>query len=59
MTPFFLDKFLEFLRIEKRYSEHTTLAYAFDLRQFIDFLDFSEFLEENYIISKIDDKRVY
>ena len=39
MTPFFLDKFLEFLRIEKRYSEHTSLAYAFDLRQFIDFLD--------------------
>jgi integrase/recombinase XerC len=46
MTPFFLHKFLEYLKVEKRYSEHTSLAYAFDLGQFIDFLDLKD--EKDY-----------
>lgn len=32
-----LDSFLEYLRYEKRFSEHTLTAYRFDLEQFISF----------------------
>lgn len=34
----YLQLFLDYLRFEKRYSRHTTLAYERDLRQFFDFL---------------------
>ena len=63
MTPFFLDNFLIYLRVEKRYSEHTALAYAFDIGQFIEFLDlkdekdFSEinsFLIRSWIVQLLD-----
>jgi integrase/recombinase XerC len=37
MTPFFLFNFLSFLKTEKRYSEHTILAYKVDVDQFLDF----------------------
>lgn len=40
MAPFFmLDSFLIYLRSEKRYSEHTCIAYKTDLDQFVDFID--------------------
>ncbi len=40
MAPFFmLDGFLSFLRSEKRYSEHTCVAYKTDLEQFFRFID--------------------
>lgn len=39
MAPFFLHKdFLEYLRTEKRYSEHTLIAYSKDLDQFYEFI---------------------
>ncbi len=39
MAPFFvLDNFIRFLEIEKRYSDHTLVAYRKDLSQFIVFL---------------------
>ncbi len=38
MAPFFLQQFLEYLQKEKRYSEHTCLAYQIDIQQFFDFL---------------------
>jgi len=38
MAPFFmLEKFIVYLQIEKRYSEHTLCAYQNDIQQFIDF----------------------
>lgn len=39
MAPFFLDKFLDYLKIEKRFSDHTIVAYEIDLKQFINHLD--------------------
>lgn len=54
MAPFFLyQEFLEFLRIEKRYSEHTILAYGKDVEQFSDFYPIST-VEELNILSKRD-----
>ncbi len=42
-TPFFLvEHFEDYLRIEKRYSEHTLLAYRKDVEQFIDFAGVSK-----------------
>lgn len=39
MAPFFLHKdFLDYLRIEKRYSAHTILAYENDIKQFSEFI---------------------
>ena len=38
MAPFFLDKFLDYLKIEKRFSNHTLVAYEIDLKQFINYL---------------------
>jgi integrase/recombinase XerC len=42
-TPFVmnasLQSFIDFLKFEKRYSQHTIRAYADDLQQFISFLD--------------------
>ena len=38
MAPFFvLDDFIQFLEAEKRFSEHTCLAYKRDITQFLDF----------------------
>ena len=38
MAPFFmLDDFINYLRTEKRFSEHTCLAYRKDIEQFIEF----------------------
>jgi len=42
-----LDKFIEYISFEKRYSQHTIDAYARDLQQFSDFLD------EQYGISDV------
>ena len=40
-----LDEFLKYLRLEKRYSQHTVKAYQTDLTQFQDYLQ--EFYESN------------
>ena len=34
----YIDQFLEYLKIEKRYSSHTVLSYETDLNQFDDYL---------------------
>lgn len=36
MAPFFLLNFLSYLQTEKRYSEHTRMAYQVDIEQFFD-----------------------
>jgi integrase/recombinase XerC len=49
MTPFFvLNSFINFLQTEKRFSEHTVVAYKNDLKQFFEFIDIqkSEDLKE-------------
>ncbi len=46
MAPFFmLDDFLMYLRSEKRYSEHTCVAYKKDLEQFVEFVGIQEEVE--------------
>lgn len=51
MAPFFvLSNFVQYLRIEKRFSEHTLIAYEKDIEQFIHFSELTkteEFLEVN------------
>jgi integrase/recombinase XerC len=43
MAPFFmLNSFIDFLMAEKRFSEHTCIAYRKDLEQFLDFTGISE-----------------
>lgn len=38
MAPFFvLEKFINYLQVEKRYSDHTVIAYNKDVLQFIEF----------------------
>lgn len=37
MAPFFISQFFEYLRTEKRYSEHTLVSYQKDLLQFLEF----------------------
>lgn len=40
MAPFFmLDSFIDFLTTQKRFSEHTCLAYKKDIQQFLEFAD--------------------
>ncbi len=39
MAPFFCDNFLNYLRFEKRYSEHTIISYDTDLKQFFEFFN--------------------
>ena len=40
MAPFFLlDDFVRYLQVEKRYSEHTVVAYQKDISQFIEFAE--------------------
>lgn len=42
MAPFFVLNFLSYLQTEKRYSEHTRLAYRVDIEQFLDFASISD-----------------
>jgi integrase/recombinase XerC len=43
MAPFFvLESFIKFLHVEKRFSEHTTIAYKKDIEQFFDFSEISK-----------------
>ena len=43
MAPFFYSKFLDYLRYEKRYSDHTVVNYEIDLKQFFEFFDGEDF----------------
>jgi len=38
MTPFFISDFLNYLKVEKRYSDHTVIAYQGDLQEFFEFI---------------------
>ncbi len=51
MAPFFLTKFLEYLKIEKRFSDHTVIAYELDLKQFIIYFNCHSNLSLNEITS--------
>jgi integrase/recombinase XerC len=52
MTPFFvLENFIEYLKVEKRFSAHTILAYENDLKQFLEFTELNsmdDFKELNH-----------
>lgn len=63
----FLERFIQYIKFEKRYSAHTVSAYQSDLNQFIAFLSLSgqspEHPEEvthhdirNWMVSMMDDK---
>ena len=45
--------FLNYLKFEKRYSQHTIKSYTLDLNQFLNFLDIPI---ENLDVSKIDER---
>jgi len=43
MAPFFvLESFVKFLHVEKRFSEHTTIAYKKDIEQFLEFAEITK-----------------
>ena len=51
MAPFFLTKFLEYLKIEKRFSDNNVIAYELDLKQFIIYFNCHSILSLNEITS--------
>ena len=55
MTPFFmLESFLDYLRNEKRASEHTVLAYQTDLNQFFNQFEISDHSQlDNMMVRKL------
>lgn len=54
MAPFFFDqKFLEYLTSEKRFSEHTLLAYKKDMEQFLDFANINTSTDLQDVNSKL------
>lgn len=54
MAPlFFTQNFLDYLASEKRFSEHTILAYKKDLEQFLDFSDIKSEIDIKEVNSKL------
>ncbi|GAB5416336.1 MAG: tyrosine recombinase XerC [Crocinitomicaceae bacterium] len=54
MAPFFmLDSFLDYLTTQKRFSEHTCLAYRKDIQQFLDFTGVTNQKEIKEVDSKL------
>ena len=54
MAPlFFYQKFLEYLASEKRFSEHTILAYKKDMEQFLDFANINISTDVQEVNSKL------
>lgn len=54
MAPFFvLDSFIDFLIAEKRFSEHTAIAYKKDIKQFIDYADITQEKELNEVTPRL------
>jgi integrase/recombinase XerC len=54
MAPFFmLDNFLDFLRTQKRFSEHTAIAYKKDILQFVEFAGIQAEVELNEVDHKL------
>ena len=46
MAPFFvLNEFLDYLSAEKRFSEHTVIAYENDLKQFFEFTEIDSLIK--------------
>ena len=55
MAPFFmLQEFLNYLTAEKRFSEHTCLAYKKDIAQFLEF----SCIESKKDIGEVDSKLI-
>ena len=54
MAPFFvLEKFINYLQVEKRYSDHTVIAYNKDVLQFIEFSEITNIEEFKEIRSNL------
>lgn len=54
MAPFFmLDSFIDYLTTQKRFSEHTCLAYRKDLEQFLDFTGVINAKDINEVTAKV------
>ena len=54
MAPFFvLEKFINYLQVEKRYSDHTVIAYNKDVAQFIEFSEITNIEEFKEIRSNL------
>jgi len=54
MAPFFmLDSFLDYLMTQKRFSEHTCLAYRKDLEQFLEYSGVTNALEVKEVNSRL------
>jgi integrase/recombinase XerC len=49
----YIDDFVKYLSLEKRFSVHTVLAYKSDL------LEFDDFISQNYHVSLIDSSHIY
>lgn len=49
----FLEKFVSYLRNERRYSENTILAYSNDIKDFFKYLDENEFGDADEISEKV------
>ena len=49
----FLEKFISYLRNERRYSENTILAYSNDIKDFFKYLDENEFGDADEITEKV------
>lgn len=50
-----IERFLEYISVEKRYSEHTSISYRRDLMDFLEFVKQSESTED---LRKVDKKTV-
>ncbi|HRO74760.1 MAG TPA: tyrosine-type recombinase/integrase [Crocinitomicaceae bacterium] len=50
MTPFFISDFLNYLQVEKRYSDHTVVAYQNDLNEFKEFVQPTPLVEVEHKI---------
>ena len=54
MAPFFvLEKFINYLQVEKRYSDHTVIAYNKDVLQFLEFSEITNIEEFKEIRSNL------
>ncbi|MFZ4544794.1 MAG: tyrosine-type recombinase/integrase [Saprospiraceae bacterium] len=48
-----IEKFLEYLTHEKRFSDHTILSYSNDLKQFFDFIQETEMVVEDQVVNHL------
>ena len=55
MAPFFmLDNFIDYLVVQKRFSEHTSIAYRKDIEQFLEFSS----IDKEFDLVEVDSRLV-